>query len=66
MSSLLAGRGSSPLAAVPKEAKLFARLGTGDREWVILPGADHAAHLEDSRVRLVRSVADFVERNRRE
>lgn len=54
-----------PLAAVAKQAKLFTRLGTGDREWVILPGADHAAHLEDSQARLVGAVIGFIERNRK-
>ena len=53
-----------PLATVPKQAKLFTRLGTGDREWVVLPGADHAAHLEDSQARLVAAVTGFIERER--
>ncbi|HEV2854548.1 MAG TPA: alpha/beta fold hydrolase [Thermoanaerobaculia bacterium] len=51
-----------PLATVVKGEKLFARLGTGDRAWVIIPGADHAVHLEDAQARLVKAVAGFIER----
>ena len=54
-----------PLATVAKEAKLFTRLGTGDRSWVIIPGSDHAVHLEDGQARLVQAVIDFIERDRR-
>ena len=54
-----------PLATVAKEAKLFTRLGTGDRSWVIIPDSDHAVHLEDGQARLVQAVIDFIERDRR-
>lgn len=53
-----------PLTTMEKQAKLFTRLGTGDRAWVVLPGADHAAHLENAQARLVNAVIDFAERNR--
>ena len=50
----------SPLAI---ETKLFSRFGTPDKWWVILPGADHAAHLEKSSVELVRAIASFARRH---
>ncbi|HYO12643.1 MAG TPA: alpha/beta fold hydrolase [Thermoanaerobaculia bacterium] len=53
-----------PVTTMARQAKLFTRLGADDRAWVILPGADHAAHLENSQARLVDAVIDFVERNR--
>src|SRR6185436_18702925 len=34
-----------PQAPVGTQQKLFTRFGTPDKWWVILPGADHAAHL---------------------
>jgi pimeloyl-ACP methyl ester carboxylesterase len=51
-----------PLATVAKGEKLFTRLGTGDRAWVIIPNADHAVHLEDAQAQLVKAVAGFIER----
>jgi pimeloyl-ACP methyl ester carboxylesterase len=53
-----------PITTMERQAKLFTRLGTDDRAWVILPDADHAAHLENSQARLVDAVIDFAERNR--
>jgi pimeloyl-ACP methyl ester carboxylesterase len=43
--------------------KLFNRFGTPDKWWVILPGADHAAHLEKSLPLLVRTVVTFTRRH---
>ena len=51
-----------PYATVQKGERLFTRLGTGDRSWVIIPNSDHAVHLEDGQARLVQAVIDFVER----
>jgi alpha-beta hydrolase superfamily lysophospholipase len=45
------------------ETKLFTRFGTPDKWWVILPGADHAAHLEKSSVELVRAIVSFTRRH---
>jgi len=49
---------------IPDEdaGKFFARLGTGDRQMVVLPGADHAAQLEDTHEMWVTAVANFVGR----
>lgn len=46
-------------------AHLFARLGTPDRSWVVLPQADHAAHVEDAQAAWIRAILDFIERPRR-
>lgn len=49
---------------IPQLAHLFARLGTADRSWVVLPRSDHAAHVEDSQAAWLRAILDFVERPR--
>lgn len=49
---------------VPVLARLFARLGTADRSWVVLPRSDHAAHVEDSQRAWIRAILDFIERPR--
>jgi alpha-beta hydrolase superfamily lysophospholipase len=46
------------------EAMFFGRLGTPDREFVVLPGVDHAGLLENQRQRFVEAIVDFVERPR--
>lgn len=51
-----------PFAPVPAQARLFTQLGTPDRQWVILPGADHAALLEDSHSAFIAAILAFVER----
>jgi alpha-beta hydrolase superfamily lysophospholipase len=52
-----------PSAPAALQAKLFTRLGASDKAWVILPGADHAAHLEKSQADLVRAIAWFIRRH---
>jgi alpha-beta hydrolase superfamily lysophospholipase len=52
-----------PQAPLAVETKLFTRFGTGDKAWVILPGADHAAHLEKSQGELVRTIVWFIRRH---
>ena len=52
-----------PEAPMAVEAKLFTRFGTPDKAWVVLPGADHAAHLEKSQVQLVRTIVWFIRRH---
>jgi pimeloyl-ACP methyl ester carboxylesterase len=51
-----------PLTPVAAQANLFTRLGTADRAWIILAGADHAAMLEDSQPRFVTSIVAFTDR----
>jgi pimeloyl-ACP methyl ester carboxylesterase len=50
-------------APVDIGAKLFTRFATHDKWWIILPGADHAAHLEKSAPDLVRAVTWFIQRH---
>ncbi|HEY7059034.1 MAG TPA: alpha/beta fold hydrolase [Vicinamibacterales bacterium] len=45
------------------EAKLFTRLGTADKAWVVFPGADHVVHLEKALPDLVRAIVWFVRRH---
>lgn len=52
-----------PQAPLAIETKLFTRFATPDRAWVILPGADHAAHLEKSMGALVRTITWFIRRH---
>jgi len=61
--ALLVHGARDPQAPVAIEQKLFTRFGTPDKWWVILPGADHAAHLEKSAVELVRAIASFARRH---
>jgi pimeloyl-ACP methyl ester carboxylesterase len=61
--ALLVHGARDPQAPVAVEDKLFTRFGTPDKWWVILPGADHAAHLEKSSVELVRAIVSFTRRH---
>jgi pimeloyl-ACP methyl ester carboxylesterase len=38
-----------PIAPQAYQAKLFTRIGTGHKQWVVVPGGDHAAYLETPR-----------------
>ncbi|NNF39645.1 MAG: alpha/beta fold hydrolase [Gemmatimonadetes bacterium] len=49
-----------PIAPTDAQAVLFARLGTAHKAWVVLPGCDHAAHLEVCMPRFVRALSGFV------
>jgi len=51
-----------PLAKTDAQARLFSRLGTVDRQWVVIPGGDHAALLEDTAPRMIAAIRAFVER----
>ncbi len=42
--------------------KFFARLATPDKQMVSLPGADHAAHLENTHEAWIAAVVNFLER----
>lgn len=53
-----------PYAPVSNQARLFERLGHADRRWVIVAGGDHAAHLEQARVRFVQALLGFLDRPR--
>ena len=49
-----------PIARQLWQAKLFTRMTVEDRQWVILPRADHAAHLEQP-ADFVRALRGFLE-----
>lgn len=51
-----------PYAKTDAHARLFTRLGTPDRQWVVIPRGDHAALLEDTAPRLITAIRAFVER----
>lgn len=51
-----------PLAKTDAHARLFARLGTSDRQWVVIPKGDHAALLEDTAPRLIAAMRAFIDR----
>jgi pimeloyl-ACP methyl ester carboxylesterase len=51
-----------PYAKLDAHARLFARLGTSDRQWVVIPRGDHAALLEDTAPRLIAAMRAFIER----
>jgi pimeloyl-ACP methyl ester carboxylesterase len=51
-----------PIARQLWQAKLFTRLRVADRQWVIIPNADHAAHLEQPEA-FVRALLAFVDRS---
>jgi pimeloyl-ACP methyl ester carboxylesterase len=51
-----------PYAPIDAQAAMFTRLGTADRQWVVLAGADHAALIENSAPAFVAAVVAFVGR----
>jgi pimeloyl-ACP methyl ester carboxylesterase len=51
-----------PYAKTDAQARLFARLGTADRQWVVIPGGDHAALIEDTAPRMVTAIRAFLDR----
>jgi pimeloyl-ACP methyl ester carboxylesterase len=53
-----------PLTPIERQMMFFALLGTSDREWVVVPGGDHAALLETSRAYFLSAVVGFIERPR--
>lgn len=49
-----------PIAPTPVQERLFRRLGSAHKEWVVLPGCDHAAHLERCKARFESALLRFV------
>lgn len=48
-----------PIAKQLWQAKLFTRVTVGERQWVVIPNADHAAHLEQPQ-RFMRALLGFL------
>ena len=40
---------------------IFLDLGTNDRQWVIVPDADHGLHIEKSRIFFINAIINFIE-----
>lgn len=49
-----------PIAPTAVQSALFQGLGTAHKEWVVLPGCDHAAHLETCKDRFESAFLRFV------
>lgn len=62
--TLLLHGARDPIAPVERQARLFSRLGTEDRAWVVLPDSDHAAHVENSHAQWVHAIVHFLEQPR--
>lgn len=50
-----------PLAPAERQAKLFTRLATGHKQWVTVPGGDHAAFLESPRAYFIHELVAFLQ-----
>ena len=50
-----------PLADTDAHARFFAKIANPNKQWVVLPGGDHAALLETPRAKLIKSTIDFIE-----
>lgn len=50
-----------PLAPAEYQARLFTRLATGHKQWVTVPGADHAAFLESPRAYFIHELVGFLQ-----
>lgn len=50
-----------PLAPAERQAKLFLGLGTGHKQYVSVPGGDHAAFLESPRAYFIHELVAFLE-----
>ena len=51
-----------PYAPTDLQAKLFTRLKTADKSWVVVSGGDHAAFMETPRPYFIQVFNDFIER----
>jgi pimeloyl-ACP methyl ester carboxylesterase len=51
-----------PDVAVEDAGKMFAAVKSDDKQLVVLPGADHAAHLEDTHDAWVAAIINFINR----
>jgi len=50
-----------PLAPAEYQARLFTRLASGHKQWVTVPGADHAAFLETARAYFIHEFVGFLQ-----
>ncbi len=50
-----------PFTPIESQMMIFALLGTADKQWVVVPGGDHAALLETSRSYFIKAMVSFLE-----
>lgn len=51
-----------PIAPTATEAAFFSRIGTADREWIVMAGGDHASLIENMQPAFVAAVVNFLGR----
>lgn len=51
-----------PVSPTERQAKLFTRLKTADKSWVVISGGDHAAFMETARPKFIKEFTNFIER----
>jgi predicted dienelactone hydrolase len=51
-----------PIAPTTFQAKLFTRLKTADKSWMVVSGGDHAAFMETPRPYFINGFSDFIDR----
>ncbi|MEP1096014.1 MAG: alpha/beta fold hydrolase [Cyclobacteriaceae bacterium] len=49
-----------PIGPTDKQVKLYTRLGTAHKQWVTVPGGDHAAFMETPRTYFIDELAAFL------
>jgi pimeloyl-ACP methyl ester carboxylesterase len=49
-----------PIAPTCTQAKLYTRLGTAHKQWITVPGGDHAAFMETPRAYFIHSLVSFL------
>lgn len=50
-----------PIAPTELQVKLYTRLGSAHKQWVTVPGGDHAAFMESPRSYFLRALVSFLE-----
>ena len=51
-----------PIGPTEKQVKLFTRLKTADKSWIVISGGDHAAFMEKPRKQFIHSFKSFIDR----
>lgn len=51
-----------PIGPTERQAKLFTRMKTADKSWVVISGGDHAAFMEKPREHFIHAFTAFIER----
>lgn len=49
-----------PIGPTDKQVKLYTRLGTAHKQWITIPGGDHAAFMETPRAYFIHSLVGFL------